>query len=354
MLRFALVGALALLLTACDADGEDASPTSRGGTPDLIETRFAGVEPTGWHSAATIPTARAEVAAAVIDRKIYVVGGFTENGQNSDVVEVYDVDSDAWSSIEPMPERLDHAMAAAANGKLYVIGGWRVFGEQASDAVHEYDPGAGEWRTVASMPFPRAAGAAASDGSTIYVVGGVGPEPEVALAYDVAADEWRRISSIAAPREHLAAAFAHGKLYAIGGRWSDRGNVATVEEYDPETDSWRERAPMPTARGGLAAADLGGWIHVVGGESFGEGSRTFAEHEVYIPAVEVGGEEVEDEWKGETSLPTSRHGLAAAVDGDGWFYVIAGGQRPGLSVSGIVERYRPTYLPLNDATPASN
>jgi N-acetylneuraminic acid mutarotase len=263
MLRSAIVGVLlvaTLSVTACDdgtpADDATSTPGALvnlfqpvddelvktiealpGPTRSEIIEQIAGyldslaeLPPPGWSTGADMPTPRAEVAAAVIDRKIYVVGGFTENGQNSSTVEVYDTETDTWSSIEPMPERLDHAMAAAANGKPYVMGGWRVFGQQASDAVYEYDPATERWRSVTTMPFPRAAGAAASDGSTIHVVGGVGPEPEVALAYDVARDEWRRIASIAEPREHLAAAVVDGRVFAIGGRWSDRGNVATVEE----------------------------------------------------------------------------------------------------------------------------
>jgi N-acetylneuraminic acid mutarotase len=297
--------------------------------------------PNRWYPLQTMPTARAEVAAAVIDRKIYVVGGFTANGQNSDVVEVYDALADTWSSVEPMPERLDHAMAAAANGKLYVMGGWRVFGEQASDAVHEYNPATAEWRTVASMPFPRAAGAAASDGSTIYVVGGIGPEQEALFAYDPQSDEWRIGARMAAPREHLAAAFAGGKVYAIGGRWSDVGNVATVEEYDPATDLWTSRKPMPTARGGLGAAtvqlSIGERIHVIGGESFGEGSRTFGENEAYDLA--------DDRWTTESPLPDPRHGLAVVSVDDRIVFVIAGGETPGLSVSGFTDMLAQPALP---------
>jgi N-acetylneuraminic acid mutarotase len=363
MFRIFLAATLTFLLIACDDDDGDAEPTATQtsnpravGTsppidPDAFETVAAGqpLLETSWSSGATMPTPRAEVAAAVIARKIYVVGGFTANGQNSDVVEVYDVDADSWSSIERMPERLDHAMAAAANGKLYVMGGWRVFGEQASDAVHEYDPATGEWTTKASMPFPRAAGAAASDGSEIYVMGGVGPEQERGLAYDAATDSWSMLAPMAAPREHLAVAIAGGKVYAIGGRWSDVGNVATIEEYDPATDLWTRRSPMPTARGGLAAAavllpDIGERIFVVGGESFGEGSRTFEENEAYDPA--------EDRWSTKEPMPVSRHGLAAAAV-DGAFFAIAGGETPGLSVSGYTDTLIVSTLPELRQTPTS-
>jgi hypothetical protein len=89
---------------------------------------------------------------------------------------------------------------------------------------------------------------------------------------------------------------------------------------------------MPTARGGLASAALDGRIHVVGGESFGAGSRTFHEHEIYDPST--------DTWTSAVPLPTARHGLAAqAVDGR--LFVIAGGETPGLSVTSLVEVFGP-------------
>jgi hypothetical protein len=175
----------------------------------------------------------------------------------------------------------------------------------------------------------------------IYVVGGVGPEQEAALVYDAAADAWRQGARMAAPREHLAAAIANGKVYAIGGRWSDRGNVGTVEEYDPATDSWVERAPLPTARGGLAAATVdlaeGERIFVVGGESFGEGSRTFEENEAYDP--------VADTWRTEAPMLISRHGLGAAAVDD-YLFAIAGGETPGLSVSGYTHKLLPRQTNL--------
>jgi N-acetylneuraminic acid mutarotase len=321
-----------LLLGGCSDNGQE-SPTS---IPEPSKSVISSdLLRTGWRTLASMPTPRAEVASAVIDGKIYIVGGFTENGQNSDIVEVY-ANNNTWTAIEPMPERLDHAMAAAANRKLYVLGGWRIFGQQASDAMYAYDPATQRWQSMPNMPLPRAAGAAVNIGDTILVVGGVGPEPEVGLAYNTVTGEWRRTAPMSAPREHLAAAVAGEKVYAIGGRWSDRGNLATLEAYDPATDSWMELAPMPTARGGLAAATLDGKIHVVGGESFGEGSRTFDEHEVFDPETNT--------WSAEVPLPTSRHGLGA-VSGGNALVVIAGGEIPGLSVSGIVEMFVPPFGP---------
>lgn len=333
--------------TACDEDRRSsASPTVlpglatvRAGLDLSDDTAVAMVSEDTWVKVASMPTPRAEVATAVLREgiEVYVIGGFTGDGRNSAVVEVFRSLRNAWEAAPSLPEPLDHAMAAGVDRKVYVIGGWRVFGEQASDALYEYDPAAKRWASKASMPLPRAAGAAVAIGGTIYVVGGVGPEPEVGLAYDLETDAWRRIAPMADPREHLAAAVVEDRVYAIGGRWSDRGNVATVEEYDPASDSWIERASMPTARGGLAAAALGTAIHVVGGESFGAGSRTFEEHEVYEPGI--------DRWTTAPPLPRPRHGLGAQVVA-GILFVLAGGETPGLSVSGHVDVFVPAESPF--------
>jgi len=46
------------------------------------------------------------------------------------------------------------------------------------------------------------------------------------------------------------------------------------------------------------------------------------------------------EWETRAPMPTARHGLGAVALGD-VIYVVGGGPRPGLSVSGANEAYRP-------------
>ena len=287
-----------------------------------------------------MPTARSEIASAVLDGKIYVIGGFQAGGGNSDIVEAYDPDADAWKTVAPLPVRLDHAMAAAALGKLYVIGGYRVFGREISSATYEYDPASDAWTERAPMPLERAAGAAATTHGAIYVVGGVGPEPAVGQVYDPAANTWSRLSPISAPREHLTAQIINRTIYVIGGRW-EGVNTDSVEALTiAPGESWRMLTPMPSARGGLASAVVEGRIHIVGGEDLAARS-TFAEHEVYDPGM--------DSWTAEPPLPTARHGLTAQAleqltDGgptttvlESRMYVIGGGREAGLSTSALVE-----------------
>ena len=83
---------LALLIAACGGDTATSRPatplTSSPETPEpltsLLSTPMAGV----WTPRSTLSTPRAEVASAVLDGRIYVIGGYEASGNNSNVVEV--------------------------------------------------------------------------------------------------------------------------------------------------------------------------------------------------------------------------------------------------------------------------
>ena len=50
-----------------------------------------------------MPTARLIVGTAVLDGKLYAVGGESEeDGANSNVVERYDFETKAWEAVAPM------------------------------------------------------------------------------------------------------------------------------------------------------------------------------------------------------------------------------------------------------------
>ena len=84
---------------------------------------------------------RSEIADALLNNKIYIIGAF-ENGHSINTVEVYDPLSDKWSSVAPLPQPLDHAAAAASyNGKMYVVGGGGYLDRNIlSNKLFIYDP----------------------------------------------------------------------------------------------------------------------------------------------------------------------------------------------------------------------
>lgn len=278
-----------------------------------------------WHVHAAMPRPRTEVAVAAWRGRIYVIGGIDGFARTTSTVQVYDPATDTWTMGPPLPRAVHHAMAAAIGDRLYLVGGFSGVRFAASDRVFAFD--GSTWREVTPLPEPLgASGIAVLDGR-IHVVSGQGRAGNVTshYEYDSGRDLWARRADLEVARDHVALAALNGKLYAIGGRLGGKisRNLAVVEVYDPRTDAWSRAASLVKARSGHTAAVLGGRLYVFGGE---EPRATIRPVEVFDGRS----------WSVATSLPTPRHGLGSAVH-DRAIFVLSGGKRPALSVSGTNE-----------------
>lgn len=280
-----------------------------------------------WGRGAPLPVARGEVAAARAGGHIYVVGGFTANGQSSPRVDAYSPTGNSWRQAADLPLPVDHAMAAGYRGKLYVAGG---YGPERSPLTTLFVLSAGSWTRLATMPEQRAAGGAAIVNGRLYVVGGVASSSGERLArstlvYDIGRNRWTKRRG-PTPREHLGVAALGGRIYAIGGRTAGFDtNLALVEVYNPQTGKWRRLPRLPGKRGGTGAAGAGRWVVSAGGEAPPGTIRA-----VY------GFDVKRRRWAKLPNLPTPRHGLGVVAVGH-TVYVIGGGTSPGLSVSSANE-----------------
>ena len=292
-----------------------------------------------WHAAAPLPTKRTEVAAAMLEGKIYVVGGFEKPGVGNLLnfaitpsVEMYDPVTDRWTPKTPMPVGLHHVGIGVVDGRLYVIGGYSRSGLSVWSpvaTVYAYDPVTDTWTGRAPMPTARGALAVTEHEGKLYAIGGYDRKANNVQVevYDPVRNVWTTAASLPTSRDHLGTATVAGKIYAIGGRIDGdyHRNLAVMEQYDPATDRWRRVADLPTARSGITAAAVEGRIYVFGGEG---SSGTFSENEVYDPAS--------DTWQRMAPMPTARHGIGSAVV-RGRIYVISGGPTPGGSFSDLNE-----------------
>ncbi|MEK7842521.1 MAG: kelch repeat-containing protein, partial [Deltaproteobacteria bacterium] len=121
-----------------------------------------------WETKKPALKERSEVAAASIEGKIYVIGGFGRFGV-TDLLEEYDTSTDTWKEKAPLPTPLHHIGAAEAGGKIYVIGGFkRLWPWSPMDTVYEYDPAKDQWTQKASMPTARGALALGVVNNKIY------------------------------------------------------------------------------------------------------------------------------------------------------------------------------------------
>ena len=106
-----------------------------------------------WKKAAPSPFARVESPAAVVNNKIYLFGGFTENLEASNQIDVYDPASDSWTRKKDMPTRLTHLNPASDGKTIWFAGGFK--GKHPGPVTHEV------WKYgIASDTWSAAAGTA--------------------------------------------------------------------------------------------------------------------------------------------------------------------------------------------------
>ena len=128
-----------------------------------------------WEQKADMLTARSVPSTAVANGKIYAVGGWAAGGQAivpiNNLVEVYDPAVDKWTQKREMPTRRMWLGTAVVNGKIYAIGGEseepRILG-----TVEEYNPAFDVWTKKASMPTERRGLSTGAVNDKIYAVGG--------------------------------------------------------------------------------------------------------------------------------------------------------------------------------------
>ena len=96
---------------------------------------------------------RDDLAVAVLDGKLYAVGGFNDGDGWLSSVEQYDPATNAWEAVAPMATARSRHAVAVLDGKLYAVGGYNEDGDLSS--VERYDPAMEVWEAVAPMGTAR-------------------------------------------------------------------------------------------------------------------------------------------------------------------------------------------------------
>jgi hypothetical protein len=267
----------------------NATPTF---TNNMTRPAFNGATP--WQSHVAMDVARFSLAAATVNDRLYAIGGVDgacpSPGPSCPfgplgTVEVFDPMvtliaqfDQAWTPRQSMATPRSGLATAVVNDRIYAIGGHTSGGSPVA-SMESYDPSSNTWSARAPMSSARANMAAAVINGTIYAAGGdaaAGGDPAAPLttveAYDAVTNTWTTKAPMAIARRFPAAAAVNGTLYVIGG-----DGTGSVEAYDPATDTWTARESMPNGGGTHRAAALNGLIYAVGGSP--------VTTKVYNPAV---------------------------------------------------------------------
>ncbi|GLG96222.1 Kelch-like protein 5 [Gryllus bimaculatus] len=181
-----------------------------------------------WSNVANMSARRLQFGVAVMDEKLYVVGG-RDGLKTLNTVECYDLKARTWSNLHPMSTHRHGLGVGVLEGPLYAVGGHD--GWSYLNTVERWDPQARQWSFVAPMSTPR---------STVGVA-------VLNNKYDPKTDTWTIIASMSIGRDALGVCLLGDLLFAVGG-FDGQHCLKVVEAYDPQTNEWQQMAPLSTGR----------------------------------------------------------------------------------------------------------
>ncbi|REJ72343.1 MAG: hypothetical protein DWQ29_21430 [Planctomycetota bacterium] len=255
-----------------------------------------------WETVAEGPHLQG-LALVAHDGKLYRIGGFTAKnakGEDHDLwsqssVARFDPQHGEWSEMPPLPEPRSSFDAAVLGDSIYVVGGWSMEGE-GEHVWHnsawrlDLSQESPEWQALPTPEFHRRALAVAAHDGKLYAIGGMqeegGPTRRVDV-FDPESGTWSEgpeLIGVDGITGFGASAFA------TGGRLYVSTIKGTLQRLSEDGSNWELVGKTPTARFFHRLLPLDDErLLVVGGANMGIGK--FEEIEVLHVAPQEVGEE---------------------------------------------------------------
>nr|XP_060625384.1 kelch-like protein 1 isoform X1 [Anolis sagrei ordinatus] len=259
-----------------------------------------------WIQAGVMNGRRLQFGVAVIDDKLFVIGG-RDGLKTLNTVECYNPKTKAWTILPPMSTHRHGLGVTVLEGPIYAVGGHD--GWSYLNTVERWDPQSQQWTFVASMSIARSTVGVAALNGKLYSVGGRDGSSCLSSMeyYDPHTNKWNMCAPMCKRRGGVGVATCDGFLYAVGGHDAPASNHCSrlldyVERYDPKTDTWTMVAPLSMPRDAVGVCILGDKLYAVGGY---DGQTYLNTMESYDPQT--------NEWTQMASLNIGRAGACVVV-----------------------------------------
>jgi N-acetylneuraminic acid mutarotase len=262
-----------------------------------------------WYEMPQMSHARFGAAVVTIQNQIYVFGGWDGINPVSNIVEVFNTETETWTRKANMNTAVAYPAFAVAGNNIHILGGYT--GSNYTNRHQVYNTQGNSWSLAQVLPQARSGGGAANIDDKIYLIGGYdGAVLSLNQMYNPATNSWTTKTAMPSARTDFAIAQLFDGIYAIGG-WSD--DVLNVNEfYHPQTDTWYTYYPSITYRAGAGAAVVDNKIYLIGG---GNQYNYTGTTEVYDPLT--------NEWQFKASFSSPRS-YFGAVNVNDKIYVVGG------------------------------
>ncbi|MBN3273506.1 KLH28 protein, partial [Polyodon spathula] len=226
-----------------------------------------------WIGLAPLSVPRYEFGIAVLDQKVFVLGGIATHmrqgisyRRHESTVESWDPETNTWTLVERMTESRSTLGVVVLAGELYAMGGYD--GQYYLQSVEKYIPKVKEWHPVALMMKSRSCFSAAVLDGMIYAIGGYGPAHMNRQKNNVGIvnKKCNVIQLNTDKRINFGVGVMLGFIFVVGGH-NGVSHLSSIERYDPHQNQWTVCRPMNEPRTGVGAAIIDNYLYVVGGHS---------------------------------------------------------------------------------------
>ncbi|KAM6949097.1 kelch-like protein 33 [Aplochiton taeniatus] len=214
-----------------------------------------------WERLADMQEFRSNFAMVVWEGGLYAIGGDQNINSNTDSVEVYFPEEDSWRYAQPLEHAMSGHVGAVLDKKIFISGGFNSE-YQCLGSFFSYRPDRGT-TYLAAMERDRAQHCMEALGGHLYVAGGICNQrtfyaDQLACeVYHPATDSWSPFPPLPIPHVGAASAVLEGKFYVLGGfSAEDHSESRSVHRVDPISQRWELTGRMPGANTDVKACLL--------------------------------------------------------------------------------------------------